>query len=53
MAANLNFFRYLRFYLKYLVNAGIVVSINFKNNKMTSWLHVCVVYCVKQGSEIY
>ena len=24
-----------------------------QTNKMTSWLHVCVVYCVKQGSEIY
>ena len=28
MAANLDFSRYLRFYLRYLMNAGIVVFIN-------------------------
>ena len=32
---------------------GDLSLLMLQTNKLTPWLHDCVVYCVKQGSEIY
>ena len=47
------FFITCNFILDILWMQGDLSLLILQTNKLTTWLHDCVVYCVKQGSEIY
>lgn len=47
------FFITCNFILDILCMQGELSLLILQTNKLTPWLHDCVVYCVKQGSKIY